>query len=69
VRGQGLCKLVVESVDMVESRNLGWDNELSIWCSEVMYIPPSQDSWYAYLYYFLHHGTCTEHLGRGQLLG
>jgi hypothetical protein len=40
VRGQGLCKLATESQDLVEPENSGWDNELSLWCSEVLYIPP-----------------------------
>jgi hypothetical protein len=62
VRGQGLCKLVAESQDLIESENSGWDNELSLWCSEVMYIPPEKDSWYTDLSYFLHHDTCPEHL-------
>jgi hypothetical protein len=62
VRDQGLCKLATKSQDLIESENLGWDNELSLWCSEVMYIPPGQDSWYTDLSYFLHHGTFLEHL-------
>jgi hypothetical protein len=49
-----------ESQDLVELEDSGWDNELSLWCSEVLYIPLSQDSWYSYLSYFLHHGTCPE---------
>jgi hypothetical protein len=62
VRGQGLCKLATESQDLIESENSGWDNELSLWCSEVMYIPSGKDSWYTDLSYFLHHGTFPEHL-------
>jgi hypothetical protein len=62
VRGQGLCKLAAKSQDLIENRDLGWDNELNLWCGEVLYIPPTQDSWYADLYYFLHHGTCPEYL-------
>jgi hypothetical protein len=33
-----------------------------MWCSEFLYLPPSQDSWYENLSYFLHHRTCPENL-------
>jgi hypothetical protein len=62
VKGQGLCKLVVEAQDRFDSEDSSWENELSLWCSEVLYLPPGQDSWYANLSYFLHHGTCPENL-------
>jgi hypothetical protein len=62
VKGQGLCKLIAEAQDQVDSENSGWENELSLWCSEVLYLPPGQDSWYENLSYFLHHGTCPKNL-------
>jgi hypothetical protein len=54
--------MAVESRDLIELENSGWENELSLWCSEVMYIPPKHDSWYTHLSYFLHHVTCPKHL-------
>lgn len=62
VRGKGLCKLVMESQDLIDLENYGWDNKISLWCSEVLYIPPGKDSWYGNLSFFLHHGTCPKHL-------
>jgi hypothetical protein len=38
VKGQGLCKLVAESQDQV-NEDLGWENELELWCSEALYVP------------------------------
>jgi hypothetical protein len=54
VKGQGLCKLVNE--------DLGWENELALWCIEALYVPPGQESWYGKLTYLMHHGTCPEKL-------
>jgi len=62
VRRQALCKLDTKSQDLARPDDWGWDNELSLWCSEVLNIPLSQDSWYSDLPYFLHYGTCPEHL-------
>jgi hypothetical protein len=39
VKGQGLCKLAVEAQDQV-NEDSGWENEISLWCGEVAYIPP-----------------------------
>ena len=38
VKGQGLCKLVVEAQDLI-NEDPGWENELALWCSEYLYIP------------------------------
>jgi len=56
VKGQGLCKLVVDSQDQV-NEDFGWENELALWCSEALYVPLGQESWYGKLTYLLHHGT------------
>jgi hypothetical protein len=47
---------------MIENRDLGWDNELALWCGELLYIPPTQDSWYDDVSYFLHPDTYPEYL-------
>jgi hypothetical protein len=39
VKQQGLCKLVIEAQDQV-NEDSGWENELSLWCSEALYVPP-----------------------------
>ena len=54
--------LAVESQDLIENKDSDWGNELNLWCGEVLYIPPTQDSWYADLSYFLHHCTFPEYL-------
>jgi hypothetical protein len=61
VKGQGLCKLVAEAQDRI-NEDLGWENELALWCSEALYIPPGKESWYGKLIYLLHHGTFPENL-------
>jgi hypothetical protein len=61
VKGQGLCKLAAKSQDRI-NEDLGWENELALWCSEAVYIPPGQESWYGKPIYLLHHGTCPENL-------
>jgi hypothetical protein len=55
VKGQGLCKLAVEAQDQV-NEDLGWENEIALWCGEVAYISLGRDSWYKDLSYLLHHG-------------
>jgi hypothetical protein len=40
VKGQGLCKLVVEAQDLINAEDPGWENELSLWCGEALYVPP-----------------------------
>jgi hypothetical protein len=61
VKGQGLCKLAAEAQDQ-ENEDFGWENEMALWCNEVAYISPTQDSWYKDLTYLLHHGACPENL-------
>jgi hypothetical protein len=39
VKGQGLCKLAVESQDQVNEDPI-WENELALWCGEASYISP-----------------------------
>jgi hypothetical protein len=56
-----LCKLVVEAQDQV-NEDLGWENEMELWCGEVAYISLGKDSWYKDLTYLLHHETCPENL-------
>jgi hypothetical protein len=61
VKGQGLCKLVVEAQDQV-NEHPGWENEMALWCGEALYISPGKESWYEKLTYLLHHGTCLVNL-------
>lgn len=61
VKGQGLCKLAAEAQDQV-NEDSGWENELALWCSEALYVPPGQESWHGKLTYLLHHGTCPKNL-------
>jgi hypothetical protein len=61
VRVQGLCKLTVEAQDQA-NEDLGWENEMTLWCNKVAYISPRQDSWYKYLSYLLHHEDFPENL-------
>jgi hypothetical protein len=65
VKGQGLCKLAVKTQDQV-NEDSGWENEMKLWCGEVSYISPEQESWYKDLNYLLHHGTCLENLNLGE---
>ena len=41
VNGQGFCKLVAEAQDRI-NEDPGWENELELWCSEDLYIPPGK---------------------------
>jgi hypothetical protein len=43
VKGKGLCKLAVEAEDQV-NEDLGWENEMKLWCGEVAHISPGKDS-------------------------
>jgi hypothetical protein len=61
VKGQGLCKLAAEAQDQA-NEDSRWENEMALWCNEVAYISPRQDSWYKDLNYLLHHGACPENL-------
>jgi hypothetical protein len=61
VKGKGLCKLAAEAQDQV-NKDLGWENELELWCSKDSYVSTGKDSWYGKLCYQLHHGTFLENL-------
>jgi hypothetical protein len=62
VKGQGLCKLVTEAQDLINTEDLNRENELSLWCGEALYVPPGEEYWYGKFSYLLHHGTCLENL-------
>jgi hypothetical protein len=62
VKGQGLCKLVVEAQDLINAKDPYWENELSLWCSKAIYIPPRRESWYGNLFYLLHQGSCLRNI-------
>jgi hypothetical protein len=61
VRGQGLCKLVVDSENSQVSDQEGWENELEV-SNEVLYIPTPTFSWYNDIKYYLTHGSSPESL-------
>ena len=61
VKVQGLCKLVVESLDPQENEE-GWENKADMLEREVLYIPASMNSWYNDLKYYLTHGSSPSHL-------
>jgi hypothetical protein len=56
VRGQDLCKLVVDSKYAQVSDRHGWENELEV-SNKVLYIPEPIFSWYNDIKYYLTHGT------------
>ena len=62
VKGQGLCKLAAEAQDLQMEQEEGWDNEVDMLQSEVLYIPASTNSWYNDLKYYLTHGSSPNHL-------
>jgi len=53
VKGQGLCKFIVEDQDLINVEGFGWKNEFSLWYNKALYVPPWKESWY---------GTCPENL-------
>jgi hypothetical protein len=61
IKGQGLCKMVTKAQDLINEYPER-ENELALWCSEVLYIPPGKESWYGKLIYLLHHGNFQKHL-------
>jgi hypothetical protein len=40
VKGQGLCKLATKVQDLINAEDPGWENEISLWCGEALYVPP-----------------------------
>ena len=62
VKGQGLCKLVVEAQDPQIEQEEGWDNEVDLLQNEVLYMPASTNSWYIDMKYYLTHGRSPNHL-------
>jgi len=61
VKGQGMCKMAAKAHDQI-NEDYGWENELDLWCSEDLYVPPGKESWYGKLIYLLHHGTFPKNL-------
>jgi hypothetical protein len=43
IKGQGLCKLVAEAQDLINAEDSDWENKLSLWCNESLYVPPMQE--------------------------
>ena len=61
VKGQGLCKLAVEALDPQMKEEEGWDNEVDLLQSEVLYIATSNNSWYNDIKCYLE-GSSRNHL-------
>jgi len=58
VKGQGLCKLAVESHEnQAEDDEDWWENEAKLLEKEIWYIPLPTNSWYYELKHYLIHGT------------
>jgi hypothetical protein len=62
VKGQGLGKLVAKELDPQKKEEEGWDNEVDLLQSEVLYIPASTNSWYNDIKHYLTHGRSPNHL-------
>ena len=62
VKGQGLCNLTVEELDLQEEEEEGWENEVDMLERVVLYIPASTNSWYNDLKYYLTHGRSPSYL-------
>jgi hypothetical protein len=61
VKGQGLCIHAAEAQDQI-SEDSGWENELELWYSEYLHVPPGHESWYGKVIHLLHHETFPENL-------
>ena len=57
-----MCKLAEEAQDPQMEEEEGWDNEVDMLQSEVLYMPTSTNSWYNDLKYYLTHGSSLNHL-------
>ena len=62
MKGQGLCKPMVEAHDTQMEEEEGWDNEVDLLQNEVLYMVASTNSWYNDLKYYLTHGSNPNHL-------
>ena len=62
VKGQGLCKIAAEGLDLQEEEEEGCENEADMLEREVLYIPTSTNSWYNDLKYYITHGRSPSHL-------
>jgi hypothetical protein len=60
VKGQGLYKLEVEAQDQTDEGS--WENEVSIYTVNVLFIPTNMESSYYELKYYLKHGYNLNHL-------
>lgn len=63
VKGQGLCKLVVESHDnKAEDHEEWWEKKPELLEKEICYIPIPTNSWYYELNHYIIHGTAPNYL-------
>lgn len=63
VKGQGLCKLAVESHENQAEDHEDWlKNEVELLKKEIFYIPFPTNSWYYEMKYYLIHGTALNYL-------
>ena len=62
VKGQGLCKIAMEALDLQEGEEEGWENEVDMLERKVLYIPASMNLWYNDLKYYLTNGSSPSHL-------
>jgi len=45
LKGQGLCKLAEEAQEPQMEQEEGWENEVDLIQTEVLYMPASTNSW------------------------
>jgi len=62
VKGQGLCKLVTQRVDVEEQEEDGWKDEPIMYTQQVPHVLVIEGSCYSDLKYYLPHGTTPDHL-------
>lgn len=53
-------------MDPAESSEEGWENELSLYMQEVLYVSAQTDSWYNDINKYLQHGTSPSNLNSRQ---
>ena len=58
IKGQGICKLMVESQDNEDD---DWENEVELHMIDMCHVFTTSESWYRDLTYYLQHGYLPEH--------
>ena len=48
-----MCKIVAEEIDHPKNSKWGLENEIELYCEEVIFLLVAEDSWYVELVQFL----------------